>query len=169
MNKSATYWIIYGFIVIALAGCLPPDQNAGNSSDLKVHTNYFEGLQASETTNKPVFLTFSAYASLCCKTAYFREWILNKEFKSKLEEDYTVIILYTDDKTKLDPSEFYISKYTNKLIRTIGQKNSDMQIELFNSNAQPFSIILDKNGKALKDPLLYRGTNHINSLIEYLE
>ena len=74
-----------------------------------------------------------------------------------LKNDYIIVALYVDDKTKLPAEEVYVSEYDGKKKNTLGKKNTDFQIKQFESNAQPNYILLDSrkgNDKVLKPHVL---------------
>jgi thiol:disulfide interchange protein DsbD len=49
----------------------------------------------------------------------------------------------------LPAAEQYVSKYSGKKIKTIGNKWSDMQASRFNANSQPYYVLLGREGKQL--------------------
>ena len=157
------------FLFLFVYGCKNDVEYDGDHSHLQVCSDYALGLKEAQKTHNPIFLTFTAHASLCCKAAYFHEWVLDEEFKAKLSKNYVVVTLYVDDKKELDTQDSYISPNTKKRVTTIGHKNADLQISLFHSNAQPFSVILDENGKVMKEPLVNKGINYINDLKNFME
>lgn len=55
-----------------------------------------------------------------------------------------LIQLYVDDKTELPPVEQFISRFSGKTVKTIGALNSDIQASRFNSNSQPFYVLLNQ-------------------------
>ena len=73
----------------------------------------------------------------------------------RLKNDFVLVAMYVDDKTKLDEKEWYTSPYDNKVKKTIGKQNADFQITRYSNNAQPFYIILDQNEQLLAKPLAY--------------
>lgn len=71
------------------------------------------------------------------------------EVKRILENDYVLITLMVDDKTKLPQTiEIQENGKTRKL-KTIGDKWSYLQRSKFGANAQPFYILLDGDGQPL--------------------
>ena len=65
----------------------------------------------------------------------------------------------TDDKTSLSEESEY---------KTIGKKNFNFQVNQFNSNAQPFYVLLDpRDDKLLIEPKAY--DTNIESFIEFLD
>lgn len=142
--------------------------NPSNTTHPEVYTDYAVGLAMAKKSNRPIFLTFTAYASICCKSRYFKEWLKNDEFSTNLEK-FVVVALYVDDRTALDSNDFYESTFTNKRIQTLGQQNSDFQIAHFNSNSQPYSIILNTDGDPIKEPLLFSEKDYLKMLNEYTQ
>jgi len=74
---------------------------------------------------------------------------------SILQNDYIVTALYVDDKTKLPKEEWITSEYDGKVKKTIGKKFADFQISRFNTNAQPFYVLVNPNGEMLMQPKAY--------------
>ncbi|MDR0194961.1 MAG: thiol:disulfide interchange protein, partial [Myroides sp.] len=60
-----------------------------------------------------------------------------------------------DDKQELPESEQYISETTGKKVKTIGNKWSDFQMKNYHANAQPYYIVLDKDGNRLNEAVGY--------------
>ncbi len=59
--------------------------------------------------------------------------------------------LVVDDKAALPAGEQFVSKYSYKDITTLGGKWSDLEASRFNSNSQPYYVLLDSDGNMLKD------------------
>jgi thiol:disulfide interchange protein DsbD len=62
--------------------------------------------------------------------------------------------------------EWYISK-TGREVRLLGKKNTEIQIEKFGANAQPYYVILDGDGNSLAPPHAY--DLDIASYIKFLD
>jgi thiol:disulfide interchange protein DsbD len=71
-----------------------------------------------------------------------------------------------DDKTDLAESEKYTSSFSNKKIKTVGNKWSDFQATKFGTNSQPYYVIVDHTGKPLVSPQAFN--LDINNYIEFL-
>jgi thiol:disulfide interchange protein DsbD len=63
--------------------------------------------------------------------------------------------LYVDDKYELPEADWYTSTYDQKVKKTIGAQNADLQITKFNNNAQPYYTLVDGGGNLLADPKAY--------------
>jgi hypothetical protein len=84
-----------------------------------------------------------------------------------MQNDFVLLELYVDEKSDLTTSEFYNSTFSGKKITTIGGKNSDYETTRFNTNSQPFYVILDSDGKTLIPP---QGANFsVENYTKFLE
>ncbi|MBB5397395.1 protein-disulfide reductase DsbD [Mucilaginibacter sp. AK015] len=113
--------------------------------------DYEQALQASKELHKPVFIDFTGFVCVNCRKMEADVWSDPRVF-NKLKNDFVMLQLVVDDKAKLPAAEQYTSKYTGKKITQIGQKWSELQAFTFNSNSQPFYVILDSNGNQLVPP-----------------
>ncbi len=113
--------------------------------------DYDEGMAYAKNVNKPVLLDFTGWSCTNCRKMEASVWS-DPEVLGRLKNDYVLISLYVDDRTALSESEKYISKVSAKSINTLGQKWSDLQETLFNTNAQPFYVVLSPDGKPAAEP-----------------
>jgi hypothetical protein len=74
------------------------------------------------------------------------------EVLERLNNDYVLISLYVDDKTDLSESEQYVSSFSGKKIKTLGNKWSDFQASKFQTNSQPYYVLVDGDGNVLAPP-----------------
>ncbi len=116
--------------------------------------DYDEGMAYAKKTGKPVFLDFTGHSCTNCRKMENAVWP-NPEVLKRLKNDFVVISLYVDDRTALPEGEQYISKFTGKKVRNLGNKNVDLQVSMFNNNAQPLYVITDHEGSALVKPYAY--------------
>jgi thiol:disulfide interchange protein DsbD len=119
--------------------------------NLNAFFDYDEGLAYAQKVQKPVIIDFTGHACVNCRKMEADVWS-TREVLSKLANDYVLIQLYVDDKTELPEKEQYISKFSGKNIKTIGNKWSDLQASLYNANSQPYYVLLDNKGKLLVKP-----------------
>lgn len=110
--------------------------------NMDVHFDYEEGLERAKAEGKPVLIDFTGHACVNCRQMEAAVWP-DKEVYRILTQEYIVIQLYVDDKTELLPEEQYVSSFSGKKIRTIGNKWSDVQASKFNSNSQPYYVMMD--------------------------
>lgn len=107
-------------------------------------------LNQSIKLNKPLLLYFTGYA--CVNSRKIEQNLLrNAEIVSKLKDDFVFISLYVDDRSELPQKEWITDKSSGKVGKTIGSKYAKLQKSMFNTNYQPYFVILDQNGKKQKE------------------
>ncbi|TDB63367.1 protein-disulfide reductase DsbD family protein [Arundinibacter roseus] len=116
--------------------------------------DYEQGLAYAKKVNKPVFIDFTGHGCVNCREMEARVWS-DPAVLQRLRDDYVVVALYVDDKTELPEADWYTSSYDNKVKKTIGAQNGDLQITKFNNNAQPHYCLVDSEGKLLVEPINY--------------
>jgi len=117
---------------------------------LNVYFDYDEGMAAAKKTNKPVMIDFTGHACVNCRKMEANVWP-DKDVYKMLSNDYVLIQLYVDDKTELAPADVTVTPEGKKLT-TIGKKWSDLQARKFQSNSQPFYVLLDPKTETLLAP-----------------
>jgi thiol:disulfide interchange protein DsbD len=133
---------------------------------LKGYFDYDEALKASKILNKPVFVDFTGHGCTNCREMENRVWS-DPEVLKRLRENFVIVALYVDDKViEMPKEEWYINK-AGREVRLLGKKNTEIQIEKFGANAQPFYAILDSDGKSLVPPHAY--DLDIASYIKFLD
>lgn len=116
---------------------------------LKGYFDYEEGRKCAEELNKPIFLDFTGHGCVNCREMEANVWA-NPEVLKILKEDFIIIALYVDDKSKLNEDEWTTSLFDGKIKKTLGKKFADFQISFFNVNAQPYYVLLDPTVKLEK-------------------
>ena len=143
---------LWGAPLKAISAFAPPLYTQDfNLYDSEVHAafdDYEAGMEYAKKHNKPVIIDFSGYGCVNCRKMEASVWT-DPKVKQILENDYVLITLMVDDKTKLPaPMEIEENGRVRKL-RTIGDKWSYLQRSKFGANAQPFYVLLDNDGKPL--------------------
>ncbi len=114
---------------------------------LKGYFIYEDALKASEEQNKPVFVDFTGHSCANCRKMEEYVWI-KPEVLKRLKKDFVIASLYVDERTELPESEWYENKDGDR-IKTLGERNADLQINTFNSNGQPYYYIVNSKGEIL--------------------
>jgi thiol:disulfide interchange protein DsbD len=91
--------------------------------------DYEEGLAQAKKLNKPVLLDFTGWSCTNCRKMEASVWS-NPEVLGRLKSDIVLVSLYVDDKTELPEQEKYISKFSGKKIKTIGQNGATSKLQL---------------------------------------
>ncbi|MBN1925201.1 MAG: thioredoxin family protein, partial [Prolixibacteraceae bacterium] len=112
---------------------------------LSGYFDYEQGLACAKEQDKPVFVVFKGHACANCKKMENSVWT-NPEVLEKLRNDYVVVALYTDDRTKLEEKEWKESTINGKTLKTLGQVNLDLLISKYNINSIPYHVIIETDG-----------------------
>lgn len=131
-----------------------PDGAKLGAHDIIAFTDYEKGMAYAKSVNKPVLLDFTGFACVNCRKMEDYVWS-EPAVLGVLKNDIVLISLYVDDKQELPESEQYISETTGKKVKTIGNKWSDFQMKNYHANAQPYYIVLDKDGNRLNEAVGY--------------
>lgn len=142
----------------------------GRKYDLKMpmgFKGYFtleEGLEAAKEQGKPVFVDITGHGCVNCREMEQRVWT-DPKVQEILKNDYVLVALYTDDKQKLQPEDYFTTD-DGKVLKDIGRANSYIVRKKFNVNAQPNYALLDNDGNLL---VPVRGYNlSIDGFIDFL-
>ncbi len=106
--------------------------------------DYEKALAHARETGKPLLIDFTGKGCTNCRKMEDNVWV-KQEVKNLFLEDYVVVSLYVDLKTKLPEEEQYVSETTGRKVRSVGNKWTDFQISRFNRNTQPYYVVLDEN------------------------
>ncbi|GAB3662413.1 cytochrome c biogenesis protein CcdA [Echinicola sediminis] len=120
--------------------------------NLEPFFDYEEGMAYAQKVDKPVLIDFTGHACVNCRKMEASVWSDPKVLET-LKNDYVLIQLYVDDKTELPESEWKVSSFSGKTIKTIGNKWSDFQAVNFNSNSQPYYVVMGEGEQPLQKPV----------------
>ena len=168
----AVYMIpgLWGAPLKAVSAFAPPMQTQDfnlykNEVDAKF-TDYDAGMEYARMNKKPVMIDFTGYGCVNCRKMELAVWTDQKVSKL-LTEDYVLITLYVDDKTKLTTPITVTENGKERTLRTVGDKWSYLQRSKFGANAQPFYVLVDNDGMPLNKSYSY--DEDINLYIDFLE
>ena len=168
----AVYMIpgLWGAPLKAVSAFAPPMQTQDfNLYKNEVHAKFFdydEGMEYAKQNGKPVMVDFTGYGCVNCRKMELAVWT-DPKVSSMLTEDYVLITLFVDDKTKLPQPMKIVENGTERTLRTVGDKWSYLQRSKFGANAQPFYVLLDNEGKPLNGSYSY--DEDIDKYVEFLE
>lgn len=161
---------LWGAPLKAVSAFAPPMQTQDfNLYKNEVHakfTDYEAGMEYARMNKKPVMLDFTGYGCVNCRKMELAVWTDQKVSKL-LTEDYVLITLYVDDKTRLEEPVTVTENGKERTLRTVGDKWSYLQRSKFGANAQPFYVLVDNEGMPLNKSYSY--DEDINLYIDFLE
>ena len=123
--------------------------------DILVFKDYEKGMAYAKEVDKPVMLDFTGYACVNCRKMEQNVWAKEKILKI-LKNEVVLISHYVDDQRTLKSTEIAESQlYPGETIETVGQKWSEFQAVHYNTNTQPFYVLIDHEQQKLIDPVGY--------------
>lgn len=131
-------------------------------NDLPCFHDYDEALTYARKVKKPLLIDFTGWACVNCRKMEAQVWT-DPEVDKRLRNEVVLVSLYVDDKTELPENEKTVKKLGDRdfKIKTIGNKWSYMQGNLYKTNAQPQYILIDNN-----EQMLTKTTAHYNPDIQ---
>ena len=123
-----------------------------------------DGLAAARESGKKVFVDITGHGCVNCREMEARVWSAPQVLQ-KLRNDYVIVSLYVDDKTRL-PEEQWVTTESGKVLKDVGRVNSHLVLQRFGVNSQPNYFILDAEGNTLRGP---RGYNlDVDAFVNFL-
>ena len=157
-----------------LSGILPPEfysieeKQSECPLGLNCFKNYDEGKDYAIENNKIILLDFTGWACANCRRMEENVWSKPKIYEL-LDNNYVIISLYVDDRTKLSDTEKF--KYINKsgriqYINNIGRRWSLFQQINFNNASQPYYVAMLPSGKILSEPIQFTSDKKFQNWLE---
>lgn len=112
-----------------------------------------EGLAEARATGKKVFVDITGHGCVNCREMEARVWS-DPSVLQLLQEDYVIVSLFVDDKTRLPRGE-WVTTPAGKVLKDVGRVNSFLVQERFGVNSQPNYFVLDADGAILRGPRGY--------------
>lgn len=134
------------------------------ANNINCFKDYFEGLAYAQEVDKPLFLDFTGYGCVNCRKTEEHIWV-DDRVKNRLNEDFVLVSLYVDDRDKLENA--FLSKHTQKKMRSIGNMWADFQIVNFEQNSQPLYVMVDTDQTVIASPRGYH--EGIKGYLEFLD
>ncbi len=135
---------------------------------LTTYFDYNEALAIARKLKKPLMLDFTGITCVNCRKMEGQVWS-NPEVMTRLKNDFVIVSLYVDaQKVDLRESDIYFSKTLNKQVTTLGDKNTDLQVEQYGANSQPYYFFIDGNEKRL-EPEGYGYDPDVDKFIKLLD
>lgn len=144
---------LWGAPLKAVSAFAPPmktqDFNLDEAGEIKPkYMDYDEGMAYAKQHGMPVMIDFTGYGCVNCRKMEAAVWV-DTDVAATINDDYVLIQLYVDDKTKLAEPIIVKENGEEKKLRTVGDKWSYLQRTKFGASAQPFYVLLDNDGNVL--------------------
>jgi thiol:disulfide interchange protein len=132
---------------------------------LQGYFDFEQGMACARELNKPVFIDFTGHGCVNCREMEANVWSDPKVLQL-LRDEYVIIALYVDDKSRLPEEDWVLSAHDGKMKKTLGKKYADFQITRFNVNAQPYYVLMDTNEEIMVSPRAY--DLDVNAFVDFL-
>jgi len=111
-------------------------------NEIDCYHDYDEALKVAKEAGKPLMIDFTGWTCTNCRLMEQNVWSDNS-IDNLIRNEYILVSLYADDRTKLPESERFISKRNGQEVTTYGGKVRDFQISRFGKLAQPLYVLID--------------------------
>ena len=149
---------LWGAPLKAVSAFAPPlytqDFNLYKNEVRAQFDDYDLGMEYAKRVGKPVMLDFTGYGCVNCRKIELAVWT-DPTVGGLMNDDYVLITLYVDNKTKLSEPIKVVENGKERTLRTLGDKWSYLQRVKFGANAQPFYVLIDNEGKPLNKSYAY--------------
>ena len=161
---------LWGAPLKAVSAFAPPmytqDFNLYKNEVRAQFDDYDLGMEYARRVGKPVMLDFTGYGCVNCRKMELAVWTDSK-VADLMNNDYVLITLYVDNKTKLSEPIVVQENGQERKLRTLGDKWSYLQRVKFGANAQPFYVLIDNAGKPLNKSYAY--DEDVDKYVEFLK
>jgi thiol:disulfide interchange protein DsbD len=161
---------LWGAPLKAVSAFAPPlhtqDFNLYKNEVRAQFDDYDLGMEYAKRVGKPVMLDFTGYGCVNCRKMELAVWT-DPSVGSLMNDDYVLITLYVDNKTKLPEPIKVVENGKERTLRTLGDKWSYLQRVKFGANAQPFYVLIDNEGKPLNKSYAY--DEDVEKYVEFLQ
>jgi thiol:disulfide interchange protein DsbD len=124
------------------------------------------GRAYAKLKNLPVLVDFTGHACANCRKTESTVWT-NDAIRPLLNNKFVIVSLYCDDRELLPESEWKYSENIKGMMKNVGNKWSDYQIEKYGQISQPLYIVQDLEGNDLTEAIGY--TPNIDEYRSFLE
>ena len=124
-----------------------------------------DGIASAREQGKKVFVDITGHGCVNCREMEARVWSDPKVLQ-RLRNDYVIVSLYVDDKTKL-PEDKWVTTASGKVLKDVGRVNSHLVLERFGVNSQPNYFLLDGEGQILAGPRGY--SLDVDAFVNFLD
>lgn len=125
----------------------PGQGMAALAQGLRGYTSLEEGLGEGRRLGKPVLVDITGYGCVNCREMESKVWS-DPKVRRIMAEDYVIVAIFTDDKTKLEEKD-WVTLPGGRKLKDVGRVNSEMVARRFGVNGQPNYALLSPEGELL--------------------
>ncbi len=138
---------------VAASDAKKPDVKYGDVLELPHGLEGFFDLEEAKAyakkVDKPIFFDFTGHGCVNCREMESRVWS-DPRVLDILRNEYVIVALYADDKLTVDEQD-WVTTESGKVLKTLGKINSYYALKTYGVNAQPYYVLIDKEGRTMAD------------------
>jgi thiol:disulfide interchange protein DsbD len=108
-----------------------------------------EAIARSKEIGKPIFVDFTGHSCPNCREMEQKIWS-DPRVKQLLTDEFIVVALYGDDKTKVAESD-WITTDKGKVVKELGKINQLYMLNRFGQNGMPLYFIINEDNTLMTD------------------
>ena len=121
-----------------------------------------EAMNRSKEIGKPIFVDFTGHSCPNCREMEQKVWS-DPRVKQLLTDEFIVVALYGDDKTKVAESD-WVTTEKGKVVKELGKINQLYMLNRFGQNGMPLYFILDHKNEMMTEKIHSHDLNVDNYL-----
>lgn len=169
------------FVAIALAAlscqerpvspsCSPdPPVMMAEHHRVRYRVHLQDALRCSRETGRPVLLVFQSWASASTSAGW--DVLTDNEVEALIQDRLILCVLLVDDRAELTPEDLidFPQLDQDKLITTIGRRNSMLESQYFEKTSQPLFTLVNADFAPLAEPMGYVPKNSPDLLVNWIQ
>lgn len=144
------------FPILLLFSCVGNDVDLQNYYELREDdfmilgkmVDLEEVIRESESVGKPILFYFNGQGCVNCRI--MEEHVLGSSHIAKtIVKNFLLVPLTVDDRTQIPEDKRQKSTFTGKIMRSVGNVNSDLQLKIGSYGSQPNFRIMNTNEETI--------------------
>ncbi len=138
-------------------------------SDLTVYYDYNEALAAAKILKKPLLLDITGITCVNCRKFEGAIWP-DAAVNTAMKNDFVIASLFLDAPDELNDVEKFDSKLLGRKVKTLGDLNKHLALELVGVETMPNYVFVDIDGKLLhNEGYGYEPSESASAFVKHLE
>lgn len=136
---------------------------------VRYHVHLQDALRCSRETGRPVLLSFQGWASMSTSAAW--DVLTDPDVRALIDDRLILCVLLVDDRKALvhEDTIGFPPMSHSRISTTIGQRNTQLEFEYFQSRTQPLFALVDADFVSLAEPMGYVPKKEPELLVNWIE
>ena len=129
------------------------------------HEHLQDALSCARETGRPVLLLFDGYAQ---SNRACWDVLGNDDVQALIKDRLVLCVLMVDDRSELQPEDLVNFPQLKVNPTTLGQRNSSLETEFFNTSSQPLFALVNADFASLAEPIGYVPKKNPELLVNWI-